>query len=122
MSPDLYREFLSEPERRICEGRGYTAIHLHPASFFLLDELLAKDDLKAIEVNKDVGGPSVKEMIPYLRKIQTRKSLILWGDLDEADLRCVESELSPQGLFLNILAPDLDTAKRLQDRVRAWKA
>ncbi|MFH2116319.1 MAG: hypothetical protein ABIJ86_17595, partial [Spirochaetota bacterium] len=65
MSPALYREFLAEPERRICAGRDHTAIHLHPASFFMLDELLAKDDLKAIEVNKDVGGPTIEEMLPY---------------------------------------------------------
>lgn len=121
MSPALYREFLSEPERRICAGRDGTAIHLHPASFFILDELLAKDDLKAIEVNKDVGGPSVEEMIPQLRKIQTKKSLILWGDLNEDDLDCAERNLSAQGLFLHIIAPGMDAAKRLRDRVRAWK-
>lgn len=118
MSPAMYREFLAEPERRICARKDHTAIHLHPASFFILDELLVKDDLKAIEVNKDVGGPSVAEMIPYLRKIQTKKSLILWGDLDEADIRLVKRELSMRGLFLHVTAPSVDAAKRLQEIVR----
>lgn len=118
MSPSLYREFLAEPERRICEGREFTAIHLHPSSFFILDELLAKDDLKAIEVNKDVGGPSIGEMMPVFRKIQERKSLIIWGDLDEADIRLIKSELSPDGLFLDIIAPSVRSAEALRDLVR----
>lgn len=119
MSPSLYREFLVEPERRICSGKEFTVIHLHPASFFLLDELLMKDDLKAIEVNKDVGGPSVTEMIPYLRKIQSKKCLIIWGDLDEREIRTIKRELSPDGLFLHITAPSMDAAKTLRDLVRA---
>jgi len=118
MSPDLYREFLVEPERRICAGKDFTAIHLHPASFFLLDELLAKDDLKAIEVNKDVGGPTVGEMMPYLWKIQAKKNLILWGDLDEADIRTIRQDLSPDGLFLHIIAASPEAAKALRDLVR----
>lgn len=118
MSPALYREFLAEPERRICSGRDYTAIHLHPASFFMLDELLAKDDLKAIEVNKDVGGPTIEEMLPFFRKIQKTKSLIIWGDLNEKDLRMIKKELSPDGLFLDILVSTVEEAKRLLELVR----
>lgn len=118
LSPALYREFLAEPERRICSGRDYTAIHLHPASFFMLDELLAKDDLRAIEVNKDVGGPTIEEMLPFFKRIQENKSLIIWGDLDERDLRVIKRELSPDGLFLNILVSTVEEAKRLLDLVR----
>jgi hypothetical protein len=118
MSPDLYREFLAEPERRICSRKAYTAIHLHPSSFFLLDELLEKEDLKAIEVNKDVGGLSVEEMIPFLRKIQAKKSLILWGDFNEQDIVCIKKQLTCRGLFLHIIAPSMETAKHLRDQVR----
>ena len=118
LSPALYREFLSEPERRICAGRDYTAIHLHPASFFILDELLAKNDLKAIEVNKDVGGPTIEEMLPLFKKIQKTKSLIVWGDLNEMDLRLIKKELSPNGLFLNILVSSVEEANHLLVLVR----
>jgi hypothetical protein len=120
MSPALYRDFLSESERRICAGKEYTAIHLHPSSFFILDELLKKDDLGAIEVNKDVGGPSVEALMPELKKIQAKKSLILWGDLDGADLECIKKNLSPDGLFLQIIAPTMEQAERLRDTIRGW--
>jgi hypothetical protein len=120
MSPALYREFLTEPERMICAGHDFTAIHLHPASFFLLDDLLAKEDLKAIEVNKDVGGPSIKEMLPSLRKIKEKKCLILWGDLDADDIRCLQENLTASGLFLFLIAPDMKTARELLTQIRAW--
>jgi hypothetical protein len=122
MSPELYREFLSEPERRICAGHDYTAIHLHPASFFLLDELIAKEDLKAIEVNKDIGGPSVAEMLPHLAKILEKKCLILWGDLNADDIALLQKNFSPRGLFLNVIAPDEKTAAELLAQIRAWPA
>jgi len=118
MSPALYHDFLREPEKLICEGKDYTSIHLHPSSFFILDELLAKDDLKAIEVNKDVGGPSVAEMIPYLQKIQSRKRLIVWGDLTAEEIRLLKKNLTTDGLFLRIIAPSVEEAKRLSRVVR----
>jgi hypothetical protein len=121
MSPALYREFLLEPERRICEGHDYTAIHLHPSSFFLLDELLANDWLKAVEVNKDVGGPSVLEMIPELKKITAKKNLIFWGDFTPEELECVRKNLPKGRIFFNIIAPTMEEARHLLGLVRAWE-
>lgn len=118
MSPAMYREFLVEPARRICAGHDYTSIHLHPASFFILDELLALDALKTIEVNKDVGGPSVPEMIPELRRIAEKKNLILWGDFTLEDLDCIRKNLPKRGLFLHVVAPTMDEAGILLDAVR----
>ncbi|OHE63240.1 MAG: hypothetical protein A2Z99_20940 [Treponema sp. GWB1_62_6] len=118
MSPAMYSEFLKEAEQCICQGKSYTAIHLHPSSFFILDALLAKDELKAIEVNKDVGGPCMVKMIPYLQKIQKKKRLIIWGDLDEPDIRLIKKNLSSDGLFLHIIAPTVHEAKRLGAIVR----
>lgn len=121
MSPALYAEFLRAPEELICAGYPYTAIHLHPASFFMLGELLANDWLAAIQVNKDVGGPSVAEMIPYLAKIMEKKNLILWGDFTLDELDILRDGLPCRGLFLHMVAPDFDAAAALRDRVRAWK-
>ncbi len=118
MSPALFAEFVAPEERRIRAGHQFTAIHLHPASFFILDGLLEEEGLGAIEVNKDVGGPSVEEMLGQLRRIQDRKSLILWGALDEADLRLVRRALSPSGLFLHITSPTVEEGKRLLRIIR----
>jgi len=121
LSPDLFRTFLSPTSRRICEGFSYTAVHLHPASFFLLDEILANEKLTAVEVNKDVGGPSVEAMLPELEKILTRKNLILWGDLTIQDLEVIKNNLPLRGLFFHILAPSMEEAVERLRFIREWR-
>lgn len=118
LSPGLYREFVKRPDEIICQGYDYTAIHLHPASFFILDDLLAIRELRVIEVNKDVGGPSIGDMIPLFRKILANKNLIIWGDLVEDDLDHILNELPQRGIFLNIVAPTVERAQELMDYIR----
>jgi hypothetical protein len=121
LSPELYREFFLESASTICAGYDYTAIHLHPTSFFILDELLSIERLRVIEVNKDVGGPSVAEMLPVLRRILDTKGLILWGDLSLDDLALIKQNLPPRGMFLNIVAPSLDEARARNEYIKAWE-
>ncbi len=121
LSPELFRTFLAPTSRRICEGFPYTAVHLHPASFFLLDEILSNDRLKAVEVNKDVGGPSVEEMLPVLEKILVHKNLILWGDLTIQDLEIIKRRLPLRGLFFHIISPSMEEAGELLRFIRTWR-
>ena len=101
----------------ICKGYDYTAVHLHPASFFIIDELLKIDRLKAVEVNKDIGGPTVTEMIPIFKRILEKKNLIIWGDLDEPDIDVISGELPSRGIYLNPVVPDADRARALMNHV-----
>ena len=89
LSPQIYKAFLREPDASVCNGYDYTAVHLHPASFFILDMYMQMEGLKAIQINKDVGGPSVKEMMPSFRKVLASKNLIIYGDLDEEEIDCI---------------------------------
>ena len=113
LSPRIYRDHLKELDREICRGYDFTAIHLHPVSFFILDDLLAIDELKAIQVNKDIGGPSITQMMPQFKKISATKNLIVWGDLDESEIDCLIRELPNASLFLNIVSPTLERAGEL---------
>lgn len=117
LSPALYKELLMGCAEKICQNYPYTAFHLHPTSFFIVDDLLKVDGLRAIEVNKDVGGPSIKEMMGVLKKIIDKKCLIIWGDLDEDDIDCIKEELPNTGLFLNIVAESVDRAIQLQEYI-----
>ncbi|MFQ3619931.1 MAG: hypothetical protein SNJ78_03190 [Spirochaetales bacterium] len=121
LSPELYRTFLLPTSRKICEGYPYTAVHLHPTSFFLLPDLLTITELKAVEVNKDVGGPSVKEMMKELKTILECKRLILWGDLTLEDLEEIKKSLPCRGLFFHIIAPSLPDAKERLQFIRNWR-
>ena len=120
LSPEIYREFLVEPERLICESYDQTAIHLHPTSFFLIDDLLANTWLKAIQINKDAGGPGIEETIPLFRRILAAKSLIIRGLIDMDDLKCLRAHLPPNGIFIHIVAPGFDEAAEMLDFIRRW--
>jgi len=121
LSPSMYREFFLDSARLICSGYEYTAVHLHPSSFFIVDDLIGLDRLQVLQVNKDVGGPSVEEMLPVLSKILEKQRLILWGDLTIRDLELVKTRLPQRGVFLNIVAPSLEEARELQRYIRNWR-
>ena len=113
LSPTLFKRMLKPAGQDICTGYDHTLIHLHPASFFIVDELLEVDEIKVIQINKDVGGPSVAEMMPVFKKVMSRKRLAIWGDLDETDLELIKGELAPTGIFLFIVAEDVKRLNQL---------
>ena len=121
LSPKLYRRFFLDSARIILTGHDYTAFHLHPASFFILDELLTLENLKVVEVNKDICGPGVKEMMPILRKIMQTRGLILWGDLTVEDLELVKQNLPCRGLALNVVAPTPEEAGARLKYIQTWE-
>ena len=68
LSPELYDRYFMEAGRKICSAYDRSAIHLHPSSFFVVDNLLEMEELDVIEVNKDIGGPELEDMLPVLKK------------------------------------------------------
>jgi DNA-binding FadR family transcriptional regulator len=121
LSPNVYREFFLDSARMILEGVPHTAVHLHPASFFILDELLTLDGLKVVQVNKDVGGPGVRDMLPVLSKIMQTRGLILWGDLTIDDLETIKRRLPCRGLCLHVVAPTLEEAHERRTYIHRWE-
>jgi DNA-binding FadR family transcriptional regulator len=120
LSPALYRQFFLESGRLILAGHDQTAFHLHPNSFFILPELLTLENLKAIQVNRDVSGPGVEEMLPVLARIMQTRGLILWGDLTVADLELIRQNLPCRGLALNVVAPSREEAGERMAHIRRW--
>jgi hypothetical protein len=113
LSPKYYSEFLKEPDEKICRDYDYTAAHIHPSSFFILDDLIKIDRLKAIEINKDLGGPSVKEMLAEFRKVIRSKRLIIYGSLTINDIELLYKELSTKALYFNIAVDSIEDAQEL---------
>ena len=115
LSPALYREFFLENERFFCGKYQYTLMHLHPSSFHLLDDILGNENLKAIEINKDVGGPSMDRMLPQFRKVlEKNRCLVIWGDLTEGEIQLIYDNLPLTGIFFNIIAKDFMSARKIQ--------
>ncbi|MGE4284257.1 MAG: hypothetical protein AB7G87_11125 [Clostridia bacterium] len=119
ISPAQYREFVKKLHIEICSHFDYTAIHMHSSSFHLLDEILDIDRLKVIEINKDIGGLTIEQMIPVFKKVQDKgKKLIIWGDINQTDIDMIKDNLQMKGLHFNIIAPDVSVAKELSQYIR----
>jgi len=114
LSPALYRKYFYEMNVQMCQGYEYTLCHLHPTSFFILDDLLQIEGLKTIQINKDLGGPSIAEMLPEFQKVLRKKRLVIWGDLDQTDLELILVELPYEGLYVHIVAPTVAEAQHLR--------
>ncbi len=121
-SPDYYSRFLRTADESICSGYDYNLAHLHPSSFFLLDRLLEIEGLRAIEINKDVGGPSVEQMLPVMTRIQEKKNLVVWGELSAEEVDIILDGLPNRRVALSILSPSIDNAKALMEHVHARTA
>ncbi|MEJ2134661.1 MAG: hypothetical protein P8X86_05375 [Desulfofustis sp.] len=113
LSPSLFRQMLRPCGEYICREYDYTAIHLHPSSFFIVDELLQMKQLRVIEINKDIGGPSIAEMMGLFKKIVERKNIIIWGDLNEEDLEHIQNQLPSRGVYIHLVAESVDRANQL---------
>ena len=118
LSPTLYRDFFLENERRICKHYDYNMVHLHSSAFHLLDDILDNEYLKAVEINKDAGGPGITQMLEQFKKVLDKnRRLVVWGNLNEDEIQFLIEKLGagsmPAGLFFNILHPDLTRAVKI---------
>ncbi len=119
MSPDQYREFLAEQHEKILSCYDYTGIHLHSSSFHVLEDLLSLERLKVIEINKDIGGLTVEQMMPVFKRVQQKgKKLMVWGDLNNEEIDMIKNNLDMKGLHFNIIAPGVPEAVKLLEHIR----
>lgn len=105
-SPKIYQRYIYETHQRLAASAEYTMMHVHPASFYIMDDLLNIPELRAIQINKDTGGPSVEEMLPVLQKVQQHKNLVLCGDFTEREALFLTSHLPPEGVYILIWSDD----------------
>ncbi len=107
MSPALYEEFIQPVDRKIASSFKNPYMHLHATSMIVLKELLAVEEIKAFEVNHDVGGPPIEWLVPHLQKFQAAKRpLIVRGEFTQEELKKLVAGLDPVGLFLHIMVKD----------------
>jgi hypothetical protein len=119
LSPGHYREFVKKQHEKICSSYDYTGIHMHSSSFHMLDDILSLEKLKVIEINKDVGGLTVDQMIPVFKKVQEKgKNLIIWGDLNSDEIDLIKNSLRMKGLHFNIMAKSVSEARELMEHIR----
>jgi hypothetical protein len=115
LSPELFERFVLPGLTEIVRHFDSSIIHLHPSDFIPVD-FLVETGLTAIELHIDYGGPRAEALLPYYRKIQSRKPLIIWGDLTAEDLEFLARSLDPQALALIPVVRDREEAERIWER------
>jgi hypothetical protein len=109
-------------DRLIASSFPLSVVHLHSSSLFLLTHFLEIEEIDVFQVNRDVGGMDLKEMLPYLHKIQeSKRCLIVRGTLTQRDLRLIKESLRSEGLLIQIVVNGCEEAEELQDVIgKLW--
>ena len=117
-SPDLYRKFVQPVDRKLASHFASAFIHLHSSSMFLLDAFLEIEEIRCFEINNDVCGPPMREMVGYFQKVQkAHRPLLIRGSLSPEDLDLLMDCLEPRGLFLNIMVNSIKEIENLRARL-----
>ncbi len=120
-SPDLYMKYLQGEDQRVASSFPYNVIHLHSSSLLLLDRIVEIEAITCIQINKDQGGWGVPKMLPLFKMVQRRgKRLLVRGKLDREDLAQLRKELSPNGLYLQIVIDSPSETKQLAEFFQPW--
>ncbi|MHB1132510.1 MAG: hypothetical protein ACYC4L_09010 [Chloroflexota bacterium] len=103
-SPTLYRRHALPQEARLSRFLPRTGCHLHSGAIFTVDDLLQLPSLDVIEMNLDLVGLTIPEMLPAFRRILASRRLYVWGHFTREDLRAMRDELPTRGLALQLMA------------------
>jgi hypothetical protein len=109
ISPEMYEEFVLPWDREIVDHFPYHCFHLHSTEYHQVDVLLKLEKLTAIELTLEntIGGPPLDIVIPVVRRILSKKPLLLCAlDIETAE-RCLD-KLPSAGLCMTIGLFDYD--------------
>ncbi len=121
-SPSLYRTCAVPHESRLSRCMARTGCHLHSTAIFTADELLKMPDLGVIEMNLDVVGKSIPEMIPTFQRILETSRLYVWGNFTVDDLVAMKENLPAKGLALQLMGETPEAVRAMIDHVdRIWQ-
>ena len=116
VSPAIYREFLFPYDTQIAASLETPWMHVHSGEVRLAPEFVKIPRLLAIQVVNDrPAGPTLKEVLPQLKLIQTNHALLL-RKYPMEELEEILPELSPKGLYIDTQCDSLEEAQEILDR------
>lgn len=114
-SPQLFRKLVQPVDRALASHFASAFIHLHSTSMFLLEAILEIEEIRCYEINNDVCGPPIGEMVPYFQKVQkAKRPLLIRGSFSPEELRLLTDSLEPRGLYLLIMVKTMDEVETLR--------
>ena len=117
-SPGLYRKFVQPVDRKLASRFASSFIHLHSTSMFLLDALLEIEEIRCFEINNDVCGPPLEDMVGYFQMVQkAHRPLLIRGSFSPEELNLLMDCLEPRGLFLNVMVNSMMEIENLRPQL-----
>lgn len=115
-SPKIYKNYIRPCDESISRNWKYNLIHLHPASFYVLDELLKVKTISCVEISIDFDK-EVEEMMPQLKKIQeTGKCLLLEGRFQWETIKKASEQIDSRGLFYQVKKETVEEAQEFSSQ------
>ena len=118
LSLRMYRRLVLPLDARIVEAFPYHCFHMHGSEYHQVDGLLTLEGLTVIQFTLEhtLGGPSIEQTLPVLRRILACKPLVV-AALDTVSAeRC--AELPAPGLCLTLAVSGPDIPAEFVDSVR----
>lgn len=112
LSPELYRNFFMEYDQQIVDELDNCWMHVHSGGAYMIEEFVKLKGLRGIQIVNDApAGPSIKELLPLMKKVQENHCLIL-RKFNIEEIKNILGELSPAGLFIDTQCSSLEEAKK----------
>lgn len=112
LSPDLYNEFIRQPDEQIASAFDACIMHQHPTRF-VPTEFYVNLGFKALELHVDQGGPSAEDLYDRHMQILRAAPLLIWGSLTPADLDWIFRKLPVAGVAVQAVVENADQAAEL---------
>lgn len=113
-SPDQHRRFVVPSHVEVMRHFDYSYIHLHSTQLHTLDNLLALDEMAAIELTPD-HGESISDLVPAIARIRDSKPVLVHGYMAAEEMQEIARRVPPEGLCLISRVDTTEDALRLQD-------
>lgn len=121
-SVDYFERWGRQPAQRIFDHFDGGVLHLHGNGRHLLQAVCSLKGLQAIFLGDDRGFPSAFEVLHQLRARAADVPLVVQVDY-EAFVEQLEQHNLAGGVFHRVTrVPDVETANRCMERVRAYRA
>lgn len=109
LSPDLYNEFIRQPDEQIASALDACIMHQHPTRF-VPTEFYVNMGFKALELHVDQGGPSAEDLYDRHMQLLQAAPLLIWGNLTPADLDWIFRKLPVAGVAVQAMVENADQA------------
>ena len=113
ISPDHYRKYIYQYDQEIVDHLDNCWMHVHSGGAYMIGEFIKLNGLKGIQiVNDRLAGPTIKELLPIMKKVQEKYPLIL-RKYSIAEIKEILPDLSPVGLFIDTQCSSFQEAENM---------